>query len=263
MTRHTGGVPITVTALAVTPVKGMRVRAVDRVVLGDRGALGNRVFYVIDDRGRMVNGKNFKYLQTIVADYDAEAQALRLAFPDGAEAAAEVRYGDAVTTSFFNHPKEAREVHGPFNEALSEYFEQPLRLVGAASAVDRGRHGSISVMSRASLRHLASIADCDGVNGRRFRMLIEVDGIEAHAEDGWVGQCVRVGSALVRGCGHVGRCVITTRDPDTGEGDLDTLKLLATYRHKIGTTEPLAFGIYGEVLEGGIVAVGDPVTVEG
>lgn len=240
----------------------MRVRTVDEVELGERGALGNRVFYVIDNRGRMVNGKNFKYLQAVMADFDAQAQALSLAFPDGTEAAAEVRYGDPVTTSFFDHPKEAREVRGPFNDALSAFFEQPLRLVGAASAVDRGRHGAISVMSQASLRHLATLADCDGVNGRRFRMLIEVDGIDAHAEDAWVGQRVRVGSALVRGCGHVGRCVITTRDPDTGEGDLDTLKLLATYRHKIGTTEPLAFGIYGEVLEGGPVAVGDPVTVE-
>jgi uncharacterized protein YcbX len=94
-------------------------------------------------------------------------------------------------------------------------------------------------------------------------MLIEVDGIEAHEEDRWLGRRVRVGSALVRPCGHVGRCVITTRHPETGEGDLDTLKLLATYRHKIGTTEPLAFGVYGEVLEGGRVAVGDEVTVEG
>jgi uncharacterized protein len=94
-------------------------------------------------------------------------------------------------------------------------------------------------------------------------MLIEVDGIDAHEEDGWVGRQIRVGSALMRGCGHVGRCVITTRDPDTAEADLDTLKLLATYRHKIGTTEPLAFGIYGEVLESGRVAVGDEVRLDG
>jgi uncharacterized protein YcbX len=117
------------------------------------------------------------------------------------------------------------------------------------------------VVSQASLRHLAAVAERDAVEPRRFRMLIEVDGIDAHEEDGWVGRRVRVGSALVRGCGHVGRCVITTRDPDTAEADLDTLKLLATYRHKIATTEPLAFGIYGEVLESGRVAVGDGVTV--
>jgi uncharacterized protein YcbX len=255
-------VPISVTSLAVTPVKGMRVRQVDAIELGERGAAGNRVFYVIDDRGRMVNGKNFKHLQTVTADYDAAAHALTLAFPNGAEASGELHNGDEITTSFFNHPKQAHEVRGPWNEALSAFFGQPLRLVSTASAVDRGRHGAISVMSQASLRHLAALAECDGVDGRRFRMLIEVDGIEAHEEDGWLGRRVRVGSALIRPCGHVGRCVITTRDPDTGEGDLDTLKLLATYRHKIGTTEPLAFGIYGEVLEGGPVRVGDPVTVE-
>jgi uncharacterized protein YcbX len=253
--------PITVTALATTPVKGMRVREVAAVELGERGAVGNRIFYVIDDRGRMLNGKNLKYLQTVVADYDGDA--LTLGFPDGREVAAEVTYDGTITTSFFNHPKEARQVRGPFNDALSEFFGQPLRLVGAASAVDRGRHGAISVISQASLRHLADVAERDAVKPRRFRMLIEVDGIAAHEEDGWVGRQVRVGSALVRGCGHVGRCVITTRDPDTAEADLDTLKLLATYRHKNGTTEPLAFGIYGEVLEGGRVAVGDAVTVEG
>jgi uncharacterized protein YcbX len=253
--------PITVTTLATTPVKGMRVREVAAVELGERGAVGNRIFYVIDDRGRMLNGKNLKYLQTVVADYDGDA--LTLGFPDGSEVAAEVTYDGTITTSFFNHPKEARQVRGPFNDALSEFFGQPLRLVGAASAVDRGRHGAISVVSQASLRRLADVAERDAVKPRRFRMLIEVDGIAAHEEDGWVGRQVRVGSALVRGCGHVGRCVITTRDPDTAEADLDTLKLLATYRHKIGTTEPLAFGIYGEVLEGGRVAVGDAVTVEG
>ncbi|MFZ1994741.1 MAG: MOSC N-terminal beta barrel domain-containing protein [Solirubrobacteraceae bacterium] len=255
--------PITVTALAVTPVKGMRVTEVDTVELGDRGALGNRVFYIIDERGRMVNGKNLKYLQTVVADYDPSAQALTLVFADGTKACGEVAYDGTVTTSFFNRPREARVVRGPFNDALSGFFEQPLRLVADGGAVDRGRRGAISMMSRASLHHLASVAERDGVDGRRFRMLIEVDGIKAYEEDGWLGRGVRVGSALVRPCGHVGRCVITTRDPETGADDLDTLKLLATYRHKIGTTEPLAFGIFGEVLEGGAVRVGDAVTVEG
>ena len=49
--------PITVTALSVTAVKGMRVRPVQRIELDELGARGNRTFHVIDDRGRMVNGK--------------------------------------------------------------------------------------------------------------------------------------------------------------------------------------------------------------
>ena len=44
-------------------------------------------------------------------------------------------------------------------------------------------------------------------------MLIEVDGIEAHAEDSWIGLAVRIGKAEVHFTGNVGRCLITTRDP--------------------------------------------------
>ena len=261
-TRHTGGMPTTVTGLVTTPVKGTRVREVPEIELGERGARGDRAFYVIDDRGRMVNGKDFKTLQTVVADYDPEAATLALSFPDGTRAGGEVVHGEPVATCFFSRPKEATELRGPWSEALSEFFGAPLRLVAANSAVDRGRKGAVSVVSRASLGRLAGVAHRDAIDGRRFRMLIEVDGIGAHEEDGWLGRRVRIGAALVRPQGHVGRCVITTRDPDTAQGDLDTLKLLATYRHKIGTTEPLAFGIHGEVLEGGRVALGDPVTVQ-
>jgi len=46
-----------------------------------------------------------------------------------------------------------------------------------------------------------------------------VDGVEAHAEDRWVGREARVGEALLRFNGHVGRCLITSRDPDTGKVD--------------------------------------------
>ncbi len=255
--------PITVTRLVTTAVKGTRMREVDEIELGLRGARGDRAFFVIDERGRMMNGKNFKTLQTVVADYDPDASTLALEFSDGERVSGALQFGCTITTSFFSHPKEARELAGPWSEALSGFFGASLRLVATTSAVDRGRRGAISVISRASLGKLAEIAERDGVDARRFRMLIEVDGVDAHGEDDWLTRQVRIGLALVRPHGHVGRCVITTRNPDTAEGDLDTLKLLATYRHKIGTTEPLAFGIYGEVLQGGRVRVGDPVTVEG
>ena len=37
-------------------------------------------------------------------------------------------------------------------------------------------------------------------------------------------------------------------------------KLIGAYRRELDSTEPLPFGIYGEVLEGGAVSVGDEVT---
>jgi uncharacterized protein YcbX len=91
-------------------------------------------------------------------------------------------------------------------------------------------------------------------------MLIEIDGVDAHEEDDWVGQRTRVGEALVAWGGHVGRCLITSRDPDSGRIDLPTLDVLRSYRRDAVTTEPLPFGIYGSVLENGVVRLGDTVT---
>ena len=69
-----------------------------------------------------------------------------------------------------------------------------------------------------------------------------------------------MGDALIRWQGHVGRCLVTSRNPDSGDIDLPTLDILGGYRREVDSTEPLAFGIHGEVLQGGTVRIGDPVT---
>jgi uncharacterized protein YcbX len=135
-----------------------------------------------------------------------------------------------------------------------------VRLVRGPGAVDRGRSGGASLISRASLARLAQAAGEPNVDARRFRMLVEIDGIGAHEEDGWVGRTVQIDAAAVRFTGHVGRCLFTSRDPETGEVDLPTLDILRDYRSDMNTTEPLPFGIYGEVVREGSVRVGDAVS---
>jgi uncharacterized protein YcbX len=254
---------ITVTALAVTPVKGMRLRAVDAVELSELGARGNRAFYVVDEKRRLMNGKGAGSMQAVVPDYDVGAGQLTFAFPSGEVVSGHVEYGDEIQTNFFGAIHFAKELVGPWSDALSEFMGRPVRVVAAPGVgADRGRAGSVSLMSRASLRQLAEVAGSEPVDGRRFRMLIEVDGVDAHAEDDWVRHKVRVGSARVEWHGHVGRCATTTRDPDSGEVTFPTLHVLAAYRKEHPSEEPLPFGIYGEVLEGGRVRVGDEVTVQ-
>ena len=169
--------------------------------------------------------------------------------------------GEPFDARFMSRPLGVRPVLGPWSDALSAWFGRPLRVVEGVerSGVDRGRGGAVSLISRASLDGLARVAGEARVDARRFRMLVEIDGVEAHAEDAWIGARVRIGGALVRFRGHVGRCSITTRHPESAVVDLPTLDLLRSYRGELDTTEPLAFGVYGEVLEGGRVAVGDAV----
>jgi uncharacterized protein len=251
---------IHVTALSVTPVKGTRLHRVDEVVLGRSGARNDRRFFVVDARDRMVNSKRLGSLQTIVAEL--EGGQLRLAFPDGEVVEGQPVGGPAVKARFYSRVLDARLVKGPWADALSSYLGEPVRLVEpAAGGIDRGRAGGASLISRGSLRALADSAGERGVDSRRFRMLVEIDGISSHEEDRWVGRSVRVGGATVRFKGHVGRCLITSRDPDSGKVDLPTLDIIGSYRRDADTTEPLPFGIYGEVSGEGAVRVGDEVAV--
>jgi uncharacterized protein YcbX len=248
---------VTVTALHTAAVKGTRLRSVEQVALDERGAAGDRRFFVVDEQGRMRNGKQLGSLQTVVASL--EDQRLALEFPDGSVVEDGIELGEPVSAQFFSHHLVGRLVLGPWSQALSDHCGQPLRLLAAGSAIDRGAAGPVSLVSRASLRRIGEQAGTEPLDIRRFRMLIEVDGVEPHAEDRWLGQRLQVGGAVLRFDGNVGRCLVTSRDPETGEVTLPTLDLLRAYRRGIDSTEPLPFGIYGRVLRPGTVTVGDTV----
>jgi uncharacterized protein len=251
-----------VAAISITPVKGLGLRHPDAVQLERDGAVGDREFFLVDEGGDMVNSKRIGALLTVTAEHDPAQGTLALRFADGTEVAGPVELGAAEEARFFGEPASGRPVIGPFEEALSSSVGRPLRLFArhGRPGVDRGRAGAVSLVSRASLGRLAEEADAgDPVDARRFRMLLLIDGADAHEEDGWIGSRLRIGAATVEIAGNVGRCAVTTRNPETGDVDFSTLHFLASYRGEMATTEPLPFGVYGKVVEPGRVAVGDEV----
>lgn len=256
---------VAIRRLSITPVKGTQLREVAEVRLDRGGVRENRRFFLIDDRDEMVNSLRLGALHTAVCSYSDDERRLTLELPDGRVLDEPVELGPEVSTKFYSLTKTARLVDGPWSEVLSELAGQRLRLVEAddEGAVDRGPRGAVSAISRASLDRLASEGGLDVIDPRRFRMLIGVDGLDAHAEDRWVGSSVRLGEAVVAFEGHVGRCNITTRNPVTGIVDAPTLKILGRYRRDVEGTEALPFGVYGSVVEPGLLRVGDAVALEG
>ena len=250
-----------VTAVLVAPVKGLRIVARDAVELGMRGVHENRRFYLIDADGQLLNGKRLGSLQAVVADYSDAGRELSLRFPDQAVVSAVVEPGARLETRFFSTKVAAVEVVGPWSSALSAHLGQPVRLVeGESGANDRGPDGTVSLISHATVQRLTQAAGLERpIDARRFRMLFQIDGVAAHEEDDWLSRAVRIGAATVILLGHVGRCMVTKLDPDSGVRDLETLDAIASYRSDAATTEPLACGVYGTVLEPGAVRVGDAV----
>jgi uncharacterized protein len=252
--------------ISISPVKGLALVHPERVLLDRHGVRANRRFHIVDGDGRRYNQLRNPALVRIAQEYDAASERLVLRFPDGTLADARVELGGEVTTDFYGRTVPGRYVDGPWADALSRWAGRPLRLVHSApgAAVDRAR-GPVSVVSRASLEELGRQAGRgDAVDGRRFRMLFELDGCRPHEEDEWIGRDVRVGGALVHIRGDVGRCAITTQSPDTGVRDFDTLRTLAAYRPQTANEagkKHLPFGVYGEVVEAGVAGLGDDVDV--
>jgi MOSC domain-containing protein len=250
-----------VVRISIAPVKALHVVNPDEVELGHSGVAGDRRFWLIDQEGRLVNDKRRPHLLRVHAAWDEETRRLALSFPDGSEVDGIVEPGVPVEAELYGVPHPSRAVPGPWQQALLDYAGEPLTLLWSESgAVDRGvGGGAVTLISRASLERLGQEAGVsERVDGRRFRMLFEIDGVGAHEEDEWFGRRVEIGDAVVAFVGDVGRCVVTKKNPDTGEHDLETLDTLAAYRRE-GRTEPLPFGVHGAVVRPGRVRVGDPV----
>lgn len=251
-----------ITTITYPVVKGLGLTQVGEVDLGPAGVRGDRLFHLVDADGRLINGKRLGTLVRVHATADEEGRTLRLTFPGGTVVDGTVTTGELVETRFYGRPVAGRLVDGAFSEALSAFTGQHLRLVRVeepGSGRDRGVGAGVSVVSRGSLDRLAQEAGADSVDSRRFRMLFGIDGVEPHAEEGWVGRRVALGDAVVVFHSLVGRCAVTTQNPDTGVPDLDTLRLLNGYRAHVDSPEGLPLGVWGGVEQPGRVRVDDPV----
>lgn len=252
-----------ITRISFTPVKGMRIASLEETALSRYGIPGDRAFYLVDGRRRMVNAKRVGGLLMIQPEFDLAAGVLRLLFPDGSVCEENVSVGEPEAVTFFGVQAQARPVDGPFSAAISEFVGEELRLMARPEerpAVDRGEIAGITLLGGASVRRLEQQAGGSGeIDHRRFRMSVEFDGTEPHAEDEWVGRRLRTGGTTLRVNGHVGRCAVTTRNPESSERDLPVLKLLQSYRGDIPSEEPLPFGVYAAVREPGTIRVGDPI----
>jgi uncharacterized protein len=251
-----------VARISIAPVKALHVVNPDEVELTRAGVVGDRRFWLVDRERRLVNGKGHPELMRVHPQWDEASRRLALTFPDGSVVEGEVEPGEPFAAELYRTPHPSRLVPGPWQEALSDFAGEPLTLLWSeGGAQDRGndRGGWASLVSRGSLDQLRTAAGAtEPVDGRRFRMLFEIDGVEPHEEDTWLGNRVEIGDAAIVPLGDVGRCVVTTCDPDTGLSDLDTLKALAGYRPD-GVVEPLPFGVYCDVAVPGRVRVGDAV----
>jgi uncharacterized protein YcbX len=261
-----------VARLSIAPVRSLGLQHPDSIELTDMGVANDRRFYLVSDNDRIVDRLIAGALVQVAAETDADATWLRMTFPDGRVIEDDVRLAERIRTEVYSRVAFGHVVAGPWAAALEPFAGRRVRLVRCdmpgGTRIREGEtevRNAVSLVSDGSLRELASQLGVPAVDARRFRMLIEIEGAEAHEEDTWIGEEVAIGSAVVHITKPDARCAITTQDPDTGERDLDTLRTLIRYRgFRAGDPEKkIDFGVLGEVHRPGTVTVGDQVTVVG
>ena len=109
----------------------------------------------------------------------------------------------------------------------------------------------ISIASNASLDAFAEATNTKP-DSRRFRINIIIDGDTPFAEEGLIGTTLRCGDALLLVKEAVGRCAAINVDPATAKRNPeDYVRFMkAHFGHS-------NLGIFAEVINGGIIRVGD------
>jgi uncharacterized protein YcbX len=253
---------VVVSRLAIAPVKGLAVVRVPSVRLTSAGVREDRRFFLLDDDGKVVTIRRHAELAAVVPSWIPGSRRLDLTLPGGEVVGgdAELELGERVESELYGRPRVGREVLGPYSDALSEIAGARIRLAMHDEPGSGWDEAPVSIVSSASLDEVARRGEVDGgVDVRRFRMLVQVDGVEALGEDAWIGSEVELGAARLRIVAALERCTIVTRDPDSGERDWDGLRVLADWRGK----DHVCLGVLGEVVSEGEVRVGDELRVAG
>ena len=245
---------------SIAPVKGLALEHPAEIELTPSGVVEDRRFYLIDDTGRLVDRIIAGRLVQVGAHIDPEATRLRMWFPDGSVIDEEVRTTEPVVTSMYGRTVHGHRVDGPWAAALEPFAGRPIHLVRTDLPGGTREKHPATLVGDGSLEQLAYHLGSGAVDGRRFRMLIELTGAAAHEEDTWIGRRIELGEAVLFISKPVPRCAITTQDPDTGIRDLDTLRTIISYRG-LRDGGNVDFGVWGEVERPGRIRLGDTVMV--
>ena len=250
-----------ITAIHATPVKSLGLGSLDSAHITHRGIAEDRRFLLMDSQGQVVTQRQIGRLTQVGAEYSDEENSLRLTFPDGTLVAGHPNPGRETATVLWGRVVKGAEVEGDWSAALSDFCGVNLTLMKPRKAGECFDEYPVSLISEATIAHLSGLTQGEKeFEAERFRPTLLIGGCEPHEEDSWLGKRLAIGDdrLRLRAISRDPRCAITTLDPNTGERDFDTLRLILSYRP---SRRAAYLGVYGIVEASGGVAVGDEITL--
>lgn len=172
----------------------------------------------------------------------------------------EIRTNDAADMHFDMNTREGADGASAFLTGLLGLKEQEVPFFASAfpHRFTDASVASTTLMNAISFINLDSVRAFEKeigreVDARRFRGNIVFEGWPAFSELDLVGRHFRVGEVSFNILHRTQRCLATEVNPETAERDMKLPNLLKkAYGH-------FDMGVYAEVLNDGVISVGDPV----
>jgi uncharacterized protein YcbX len=199
-----------VDALLTYPVKSLDPMPVDATTLVDGSLRHDREYALQDDDRAIVNATREPALHRIRTDYDPDSRTLTVREHDA----------DPATARSFALDSERGAANGWFSDVLG----YPVALVRDAHGgfPDRSYENGPTIISTGTLEAIGDWFDLEPRNvRRRFRPNVVVDAEPFWEDRLWAGAdesvVFELGDVELEGVGCCARCVVPSRDPDTGE----------------------------------------------
>ncbi|WP_138464274.1 MOSC domain-containing protein [Poseidonocella sp. HB161398] len=256
-----------VSAIGMTPVKCTRFHQIDAAELTSTGIAGDRRFLILDSDGQPCSPARHALFLPLTALVEGDRMTLR--YPFGREITGPCHGEGPVEQLDYMGLRSipVREAAGGWSRHLSDVAGREVRLVEAQGQGEGIDIKPVTLMTTGSLRRLEEALGRP-VDPRRFRANLLIDCGEPEAEDGWDGQLLQVGQAVLKVRSSVPRCLVTQLNPETGANDLRTIPALMGYRAKVRMPDGImpdyatpGFASYAEVVTPGRIRRSDPVTL--
>jgi uncharacterized protein YcbX len=252
------------------------------------GLTGDRAYALIDDEtGKVISVKRPKRWGRIFEiSATTRPDGVHVQLPD-AEALSidDPALADRLSDFFGRRVSVASVVpeNASFEEAwvrelkndVNPYFDLPARTEDGDEIIDAGQFmssqdnffnfGAIHIVTTGTTRRLTELAPASRFDAHRFRpnIVVETDD-EGFVETGWQGRAVTIGDVRFAVSFTVPRCVMTTLEQGDLPADPDVLRTISKYNSVDigwGHSYPCV-GVYADVVAGGDIEIGQPVSVE-
>jgi uncharacterized protein YcbX len=240
------------------PVKSLQGERLESARFEGDGLVGDRRWGIRDLRtGRILTARRRPELLGAAAHYDGELPIITL--PDGRTAVGPGQSTDELLSQWLGSPVSLVGSAGNAG-GRAEYFADATDDNSQAIewTMPAGRYvdtAPVLVITTTSLRTAAELHPDGTWDPRRFRpnVVIDADG-EGWLEDEWVGKPLSARAVALIPLEPCVRCTMVTRAQPELEADVEIFRTLA--RHHRGL-----FGVWCDVLSGGVLSVGEEVMV--